>query len=250
MPNQNKINTILSSYPRKRPPLTAAHEALYIQEYKKNREGTHKASNLAQALESWMHRQIVTRKSSNLLEIGAGTLNHLYYENPNTVYDIVEPFSELYQDNPRKNRVQKIYNSLYDIPEDKKYSRIISIAVLEHMTNLPMEVALSAKHMENDGIFQAGIPSEGGFLWWLGWRFTTGFSYWLRNRLDYGVLMRHEHVNKAREIITVVDYLFKNITIKRFPTPLHSLSFYTYLEAKNPRMGRIDKIISSQRDEK
>lgn len=247
MSTQNKIEAILASYPRERPPLTSAHKAVYVEEYKKNRVGHHKADNLAQILESWMHRQIITRKSSNLLEIGAGTLNHVSYENSNTVYEIVEPFSELYQNNSQLNQIQEIYDSLDEIPESKKYSRIVSIAVLEHMTNLPMEIALCVKHMENNGIFQAGIPSEGGFLWWLGWRLTTGISYWLRNRLDYGVLMRHEHVNKADEIITIVDYLFENLKIKRFPTPFHSLSFYSYLEATNPHMARVEKIISTKK---
>ncbi len=247
MSTQNKIEAILASYPRKRPPLTSAHKALYVEEYKKNRVGHHKADNLAQTLESWMHRQIITHKSSNLLEIGAGTLNHVSYEDSNTVYEIVEPFSDLYRNNSQLNQIQEIYDSLDEIPESKKYSRIVSIAVLEHMTNLPMEIALSIKHMESNGIFQAGIPNEGGFLWWLGWRLTTGISYWLRNRLDYGVLMRHEHVNKADEIITIVDYLFENLKIKRFPTPFHSLSFYSYLEATNPYMARVEKIISTQK---
>ena len=242
---ENKIDTILTSYPRIRPPLTFEHEKVYIQEYKKNREGTRKVDNLAQELETWMHHQIIKQKSKNLLEIGAGTLNHIKHENPNTIYDIVEPFAELYQNSPRLDQIRDIYCSLREIPQDKKYSRIISIATLEHMTNLPLEVALSATHMSDNSIFQAGIPSEGGFLWWLGWRCTTGISYWLRNRLDYGVLMRHEHVNKANEIIEIVKYFFANVKIKRFPLPFHVLSLYTYLEATKPHMDRVNQLISS-----
>ena len=247
--NKNRIKELLSSYPRKRPPLTAMHEKLYIQEYKRNREGDGKVNNLAQKLEIWMHHQITTHQSENLLELGAGTLNHLEYENPNTVYDIVEPFTELFQNSLQLDHVDGVYSSLEDIPKDKKYSRIISIAALEHMTNLPLEIAMSATHMENSSIFQAGIPSEGGFLWWLGWRCTTGVSYWLRNGLDYGILMRHEHVNKAWEIITIINYLFENVKIKRFPTPIHTLSFYTYIEATRPNVDRIEQFIEFAKNE-
>jgi len=240
------IDKTIAKYPRIRPTLSPQHEKLYLQEYKRNREGDGTADNLSQRLEAWMHRQIITHKSSNLLEIGAGTLNHIKYEDPNTIYDIVEPFAELYENSPRLNNIRDTYSNLSDIPQNKKYSRIISIAALEHMTNLPLEIALSASHMNKDSLFQAGIPSEGGFLWWLGWRCTTGVSYWLRNGLDYGDLMRHEHVNKAKEIVAIVEHFFEDVKIKRFPLPFHSLSFYTYLEATKPQMHRAHTLISTQ----
>jgi len=249
MSTPSKIEAILASYPRTRMPLTPAHEESYIQDYKDNREGERVVDGLAQKLESWMHRQIKTQSSTDILELGAGTLNHIEYEKLTTTYDIVEPFTELYQNSPRLNQVSGIFDTLSKVPADNKYSRIVSVAALEHMTNLPLEIALSAERLKTGGLFQAGIPSEGGFLWWLGWRCTTGITYWLRNRLDYGILMRHEHVNNAKEIIAVVDYIFENLKIRRFPTPLHCLSFYTYLEATNPRMDRVKKIIYSQKEQ-
>ena len=219
------IDQTIASYPRIRPILSPQHKKLYVQEYRRNREGGGAVNNLSQRLEAWMHRQIVTCKSSNLLELGAGTLNHIKYEDSKIIYDIVEPFTELYENSPRLNNIRNTYRSLLDIPQNKKYSRIISIAALEHMTNLPLEIALSASHMDKDSLFQAGIPSEGGFLWWLGWRCTTGISYWIRNGLNYGDIMRYEHVNQAKEIIAIVEYFFEDVKIKRFPLPFHFLSF-------------------------
>ena len=52
---------------------------------------------------------------------------------------------------------------------------------------------------------QACIPSEGGAFWWLSWRLSTGMSYYIRTGLDYGVAMRHEHVNTAPEIVAIGD---------------------------------------------
>lgn len=247
MSTPDKIDEILASYPRTRPPLTPAHEELYVQEYKENREGEHTVDSLAQTLEAWMHRQIASHSSTDVLELGAGTLNHISYEKTATTYDVVEPFAELYQNSPRLTQVRGVYESISAVPKDNKYPRIVSIAALEHMTNLPLEIALSAERLKSGGIFQAGIPSEGGFLWWLGWRCTTGLSYWLRNRLDYGILMRHEHVNNAKEIIALVKYFFTDVKIKRFPTPLHMLSLYTYLEASHPRMDRVHKFLATQK---
>lgn len=40
----------------------------------------------------------------------------------------------------------------------------------------------------------------------MAWRLSTGVGFWLRNKLPYGVLMRHEHVNDAEEIEAVVRY--------------------------------------------
>ena len=59
-----------------------------------------------------MHHQVVSHRSADLLELGAGTLNHIPHEHPNTVYDIVEPFAELYQNSSRLDQVNNIYNSL------------------------------------------------------------------------------------------------------------------------------------------
>jgi len=236
------IHSLLASYPRKRPPLTPEHEVIYEKEYKLNREGERAIEGLAKRLEGWMHGKIVTTTGSTL-ELGAGTLNHLKHEKKLDKYDVVEPFVALYQNSERLEQVSTAYTQLSDISGEKKYERIISIAVLEHMTDLPRELALCCRHLVSDGVFQAGIPSEGGFLWWMGWRSTTGLSYWLRNRLDYGTVMKHEHVNTAPEIISLVKYLFSDVKVCRFPTPMHNFSLYAYIEARNPIDARVTELL-------
>jgi hypothetical protein len=239
------IERLLESYPRTRPPLTPAHEAVYAQQYKLNREGGSVADGAAQKLEQWMHRKVAAEAGGSVLELGAGTLNHLPFEKGGEPYDIVEPFRDLFRDKAELARIRHHYDSVQDVPADARYRRIISIAVLEHLPDLPRDLARSALLLDDDGIFQAGIPSEGGFLWWLGWRGATGLAYYLRTRLDYGVVMRHEHVNKAREIEALVRYLFESVSISRFPTPFHQLSFYAYLEARGPRRDRARQILGA-----
>lgn len=232
------VEALLASYPRIRPELPPAQARIYEEQYKVNREGARAIEGLAQRLERWMHRQVARIPGGPILELGAGTLNHVPYEPPGVAYDVVEPFRALYAGRPEVARVRRFHDSVEAIPPAERYARVISIAVLEHMDHLPRDVALAALRLTPDGVFQAGIPSEGGFLWWLGWRCSTGLSYYLRTGLDYGRLMRHEHLNTAPEILAIVRHFFGAVTIRRFPLPHQHLSFYTYLEARSPDLAR------------
>jgi hypothetical protein len=193
-----------------------------------------------------MHRRIASREGGPVLELGAGTLNHLRFEKQLAAYDVVEPFRELYEGRSELARVRDVFDTVVDVPTDREYQRIVSVAVLEHLPDLPGDLARSALLLDDGGILQAGIPSEGGFLWWCGWRFSTGLSYYLRTGLDYGVVMRHEHLNDAREIETAVRHFFEHVTVKRFPTPFHQLSFYAYLEASQPRKDAARRYLESR----
>jgi SAM-dependent methyltransferase len=225
------MRRLLASYPRARPPLSAPYLAVYEKELRLNRTGGSVLNRLAMSLEGWMHRVAAKRGTpGSVLEIGAGTLNHLPYESAEA-YDVVEPNKLLWAGSPRLARVRKVYESVGAVPEGAAYDRVLSVAVLEHLDALPEVVARAALLLKPDGIFQAGIPSEGGFLWGAAWRLTTGIGYRLRNGLPYGPLMRYEHVNDAEDILAVLRYFFRAVVVRRFPLPMHHLSFYTYAEA-------------------
>lgn len=238
------IDALLNSYPRMRPELPQAHQLVYEREYKLNRNGEAAVEGLAKNLEGWMHRRVASQRGAPILELGAGTLNHLRYEHDTHDYDIVEPFTALYEESPVLQKVRAVYGSIDDIDPENRYQRIISIAVLEHMTNLPNDLARAGMLMAENGVFQAGIPSEGGFLWGVGWRCTTGLSYFLRNQLDYGVLMRHEHVNTAPEILALVRCFFHDVSVVYFPALTHQLSLYSYIEARSPDLDRCRNCLS------
>lgn len=241
------IADLLRTYPRERPPLSPEHAKVYAEQYRLNREGARPIEGIAQRLERWMHRRVASVTGGPVLELGAGTLNHRRYEDAAVAYDVVEPFRELYRDSPETAKVRAFYDDVAEVPADRRYARIISIAVLEHMENLPLDVARAVLHLDDGGVFQAGIPSEGGFLWGFAWRFSTGLSYRLRTGLDYGVVMRHEHVNSAPEILELVRHLFGDVRLARFPLPAFHASFYTYLEARGPRRDRCEAIVDAAR---
>lgn len=231
---------VFPGFPKVRPPLPEAYKKIFEAEYESNREGGTAVYNITKTLEAWMHRKVAKAASGNqrVLEIGAGTLNHVEYEPGMGTYDIIEPHEFLYQGRKELSSLNKTYKSINQIKGSAKYHRIFSIAVLEHVTDLPLLVAKSVVLLKKDGLFQAGIPAEGGFLWGLAWRTTTGVSFRLRHKLKYATLMRHEHINEAKEIVDIIKYFFEEVRVSRFPLPFKHLNFYEYIEAKTPRAAQ------------
>ena len=232
----------LSRYPKTRTPLSPRLAAIYREHYRINRAGGSPASALSRAMESWLHRQVArdvlaSSVPRRTLELGAGTLNQLGYEPDVGPYDIVEPFTERYQASPHLRRIRRSFADIADIPAGTLYDRITSIATLEHLCDLPRVVATAGLLLERGGEFRAAIPSEGTFLWKLGWRLTTGVEFWLKHRLDYGKLMRHEHVNDAREIAQVLEYCFANVQ-RRDLGPGRRLSLYQFFACSDPILTR------------
>ena len=231
-------NNLFSFFPKERLPLSPEYAAIYLKHYRNSREGNSKVLSLAKRAESWMHKKLAEDVRSGLpkstLEIGAGTLNQLPYEPQSAPYDIVEPFHELYQPSPSLARVRNIYDDIRDIPAGTQYERITSVAVLEHICNLPEVIARSGLLLAEGGQFRAGIPSEGTILWRLGWKTTTALAFKRRYGLDYEVLMKHEHVNSAKEIEDVLRYFFAEVRGSFFGLA-RSLSFYQFYACAKPR---------------
>jgi hypothetical protein len=246
--DEKNLPSILKSYPRERPSLSTAHEVQYVENYKKSRKGSGGLLRIVTNLESWMHRAVAQAGGGyNILELGGGTLNHVPYESKAKVYDVIEPFKELWIDSPHRSKVQNIYGHVDELSTHVHYDRIISIAVLEHLVSLPYDIATTTLLLSPNGHLQAGIPSEGGALWGVAWRCTTGLAYRIRTGLDYGTVMRHERINTAKEIIAIVRYFFAEVKIRRFPFPSHHMSFYTFLDAASPRFDKCRSYLKSLR---
>ena len=218
--------------------MSPAMTAIFDQAYKDNRERAGLVHKISARLEAWMHRRVAEKSGGSVLELGAGTLNHLAFEDGEADYDVVEPQSALYEDKVAGARIHDVYRDISEIDATESYRRIISIAALEHMTNLPAVLARAGLLLDAGGKFQAGIPSEGGLLWGLSWRVSSGVAFRLRTGLDWSEYMRHEHVNTAPEILALSDYFFANVTIRRFPLRPHHLSLYVYFEATDPHLDR------------
>ena len=224
-----------SEFPKIRPTLPPEYQKIYLQHIQENRRGQSPASRLSIGLEGWMHRRIAkdAREGLSTLEIGAGTLNHLRYEPQQAAYDIVEPAHYQFHGSPFLSRVRNIYDDIKAVPPDTRYDRVISIATFEHICNLPEVVAGIGLLLKPGGQLRAAIPAEGGPLWKLGWKLTTGFEFKRHHGLDYGVIMRAEHVNTWREVADVLNYFFRRVEFS-FLGLTRALSFYQVYICHDP----------------
>jgi len=229
-------NHVLKRFPKAREPLPEAYREIYSAHYLRNREGKTQATSLSMKLERWLHHAVAADvMNSDLdvptLEIGAGTLNQLPYEPGIRTYDIVEPFVELYRHSPHLSRIRNKYLDISEITENR-YRRITSVAVFEHIEDLPAVVTRAARLLEPGGAMRISIPNEGTFLWRLG-TYITGHEYKKMYGLDYQVLMRFEHLNTADEIEAVMRYFFRKVRVKFFG--IHKkVALYRFLECKEP----------------
>jgi hypothetical protein len=233
---------MFEAFPKTRTVLPPAYRHIHRQHYVQNRRGDSLASALSLRVEGWMHRQVARdvidgRSAPCTLEVGAGTLNHLPYEPQRGRYDIVEPFAELYESADGAERIHTVYRDISEIPPGPRYDRIISVATFEHICDLPDVVARCGLLLKSDGRLRLAIPSEGTVLWKLGWKCVTGLEFKLRRGLDYGVLMRHEHVNTAREIEEILSYFFSSVRCTTLG-PSKALSFYQFFRCADPRIDR------------
>jgi hypothetical protein len=232
---------LLASFPKQRPALPARYREIYVEHYRENREGSSPATSAAKRMEAWMHRKVAAdtgnlRHTYSTLEIGAGTLNHLPYEPLSVHYDIVEPFVELYEKSPLRSRVAHAYLNLQQV-SGARYDRIVSVATFEHICELPGVVARCGGLLKPAGHLRVAVPSEGTLLWVLGWKLTTGIEFRLKHGLDYGVLMRHEHVNTANEIAAVLKIFFASVRRSVFGVA-PALSFYQFFDCHTPDLAR------------
>jgi len=238
-----------NQFPKVRKPLPAEFQLIYEKEYLINRCGKSLVNQIGLYLEGWMHKLIASSsriKDEDILEIGAGTLNHIPWEKQYATYDVVEPSRLLIETSDRISAIRKVYQSIADIDGAQMYDRILSIAVLEHLEDLPLDLAQAALLLRQGGIFCAGVPSEGSILWYIAWRFGTGVSFKLRTGLDYSIVMKYEHLNNWFEIEEAVNWFFRDIEIIRVPVSCFHLSLYTIVLAQGVIRERCVDYIDSK----
>ncbi len=240
--------TIMHEFPKQRSILPEAYQQIYSNHYKSNRDGGTSAASLSQKMEAWMHKKVAADLKNKIpestLEIGAGTLNQLQYE-ADTVYDIIEPFKDLFKDAPELKKINSIYTDISEI-ENKKYERITSVATFEHITNLPYVVAKTCTLLNKGGTLRVAIPNEGTILWKLGWMFTTGLEFKFKYNLKYSTLLYHEHVNSANDIEVVLKHFYSDIKCNVFG--IHkSLGLYRFYECRNPKYDIANTFLENEK---
>lgn len=243
---------LFGAWPKHRSELPLAYQQVYVGHMESNRSGGTPLNKAALWLEGWMHRQVARPPGRNILELGAGNLNHVALEDATAAYAAIEPLEHVI--GPALVRINRPvtylggYGDLLTLPgvSSTRYDKVISVAVLEHLEDLPAVVAASALLLDDEGVFAAGVPSEGGRLWEAAWRASTGRAFRREHGLDYAALMAWEHINTVREIEAVIQALFAKVRITRFPGPTVDSSLYTAIFAQLPRQDAATGVLESR----
>ncbi|HET9056462.1 MAG TPA: methyltransferase domain-containing protein [Chitinophagaceae bacterium] len=236
---------MFDAFPKTRPWVDKKKLQKLYENYEQNRLRKTTASRLAGFVEGWMHKKVAADvkndSTKSTLEIGAGSLNHLAYEN-GKVYDIIEPWKKLWIDSPWLGRVGNKYDNIRELPSTTLYDRIISIATFEHILDLPDLIAHTCLHLSDKGCLRVAIPNEGSFVWTLCWRVTTGLEYFLKTGEDYGLIMKYEHVNTANEIEQILKYFYGDVKKNVFGLS-HTLAIYCFYECLFPKIEKASTFI-------
>ena len=229
------ILKLIKKFPKKRKALPKPLRKIFNSFYLKNRQNF-----LSQMSERWLHVSMDDRnKNRRTLELGAGTLNHLRFESNDKQYDIIEPRKFLFRNSKYKKRINKSFKSINNV-KNKYYDRIISCAVLEHLTDLPEYLYISSLKMKKNGYQQHSIPCEGYPTWNLTWFLFSGVLFKIKYGYSFKIIQEYEHVNNFDEIISLIAFFYKDVKI-RYSYPLYNkyLSFYANLKFKNPNKENI-----------
>lgn len=231
---------IACNFPKRRIKLPEKYISVYNEHYLDSRLGRTSATRAASKMEQWLHKKVAgTANGGVTLEIGAGTLNQLEYEDSGEAYDIVEPYEMLYCTSKYQSYIRHIYSDISEICmlNSGIYDRITSVACFEHILNLPEVVKTAEKLLKKDGVLSVAIPNEGHFLWHMAYSVTTGTEFKKKTGLEYETLMCYEHVNTADEIETVLKYFFTDVKVSYLGVS-RKLSLYRYYECRKERSVR------------
>jgi hypothetical protein len=241
---------MLEQFPKDRIELPEDYSRIYNEHYLKNRNGHYKSTSLSVKVEGWMHRKVAADTHNNnklcsTLEIGAGTLNQLKYEKESKPYDIVEPFRELFENTEEIRQIRTVYNDIGEIDRILKYDRITSIAVFEHIMDLPVVVARGVLLLRADGCMRTAIPNEGTIIWKMGLKIPA-YEFNRTYGLDYKVLMKYEHVNTADEIEEVIRHFFRKVKCSVLGVS-RGLALLRFLEATEPDFEAAEKYLKERK---
>lgn len=161
------------------------------------------------------------------LEIGAGTGEHLLYEDASSQEYFAlelrqELTSRLLARFPEVNTIIGDCQKRIDAP-DKYFDRVLAIHLLEHLPDLPKALDEVTRVLRPGGKFSVVIPCEGGFGYWLGRQFSSKRVFEQRYGISYDWLISYDHVNRAAEILHELESRFLITDSSYFPTRIPSI---------------------------
>jgi SAM-dependent methyltransferase len=94
---------------------------------------------------------------------------------------------------------------------------MIAVHVLEHLPDLPAAVKEAARLLKPGGVFSIVIPCDPGLAYEVARKISSQRIFTRRYRMPYMWLMRREHLNSPREILSLLGNSFDEIDREYFP---------------------------------
>jgi len=156
------------------------------------------------------------------IEIGAGIGGHLEYEDLSIQeYHCVELRENMASEIRRRfpNVTVTTADCQQRLPyPDAHFDRALAIHVLEHLPDLPNAVAELARVLKPGGIFSIVIPCDPGLAYEIARQVSSARIFRKRYKQPYMSLMRREHINSPREIIsTIMKSKMREVDRSYFP---------------------------------
>ncbi len=155
------------------------------------------------------------------LEIGAGLGGHLPFENLELqdyyCLDYREEFCKVLR--TRMDPARVLCGDIQTrLPwNDNTFDRIVSIHILEHLTDLPKALDEVSRLLKPDGVFDVVIPCEGGVAYSLARRISAQRLFEKNFKMSYTPIIRAEHLSSFSEIVTELAKMFEIKESQYFP---------------------------------
>lgn len=225
----------------KRPPLLSAAQLAAREQFV--REWLELLPERYGFLERFNHSvaKLPHKSGSKTLEIGAGLGEHLRYERTDQDYHCLEYREELCRTLTDRIDAARVHRGdiqrRQDQWADKSFDRVIAIHVLEHLPSLPDAIREISRLLKDDGVFDVVLPCEGGVAYWLARKMSAERLFRRRFKMDYGPIIRSEHVNTHAEVIGLLRRFFKVERVRFFPTfiPMAAINLVAAYRLTSPR---------------
>jgi len=145
----------------------------------------------------------------------------------------------LFINNNNLKKINKIYKTIHEC-KNNYYDRIISCATLEHLEDLPNFLIYSSFKMKKTSFQSHSIPCEGYPMWDFSWTVLSGFLFRIKTGYDFREVQKHEHLNNFDEILSLIEFFYKKVTIKySYPFYNKYMSFYANITFSSPNNKNI-----------
>jgi len=167
--------------------------------------------------------------NARTLEIGAGIGGHLPFEDLGAQeYHVLETRAEFCARLAEQIPAERVHEASIEDRQafpDGFFDRVIAVHVLEHLRNLPAAVEEISRLLRPGGVFDVVLPTEGSLAYSVARKISAERMFKKRFGLDYGPIIRNEHVNTYAEVDSQLRRYFVDDTTRFFPLPLPIAEF-------------------------